>query len=284
MPAAAAEHDVRALLARLDRAIEIDFKPTPRVRWGHGQPLNPHILRILQAREQDQLAYLENLVRLAPHFSEIPLDPPEGDVRSPSWNVPYVPTGDGMLIVNAIDARRPATFMEIGSGTTTKFARWAIDRFSPGARIVSIDPQPRAEIDQVCDEIIRAPLEETDLSVFDSIRPGDVLFMDGSHLCFQNSDVTVFFLEVLPALPEGVTVGIHDIFWPLDYPPTFLNRHYNEQYMLGAYMLGRGERFKLLCASCHVLGRVTARVFELMPPELVENMRNRGAGSLWFET
>ena len=39
-------------------------------------------------------------------------------------------------------------------------------------------------------------------------------FTTGSHRVFQNSDVTAFFLDVLPRLKPGILVHIHDIFCP----------------------------------------------------------------------
>ena len=80
---------------------------------------------------------------------------------------------------------------------------------------------------------MRQPLEAVDASEFGALTAGDVVFFDGSHRVFQNSDVTVFFLEILPALPPGVLVQIHDIFWPVDYPPAWADRYYSEQYMAG---------------------------------------------------
>jgi len=45
---------------------------------------------------------------------------------------------------------------------------------------------------------------------------------------FQNSDATVFFLDVLPRLKPGVVVHVHDIFWPFDYPSIWRARYYSE--------------------------------------------------------
>ena len=110
-------------------------------------------------------------------------------------------------------------------------------------RLVSIDPNPRVEVDAICDEVIRTPLESTDLSVFDRVQPGDFVFIDNSHRSFTNSDATVFFIDVLPRLPRGVTVHVHDIFVPLDYPAEWSAWHYSEQYLLACYLLGaRGGR------------------------------------------
>ena len=57
---------------------------------------------------------------------------------------------------------------------------------------------------------------------------------------FRDSDVTVFFLKVLPTLAEGVLVGIHDIYLPDDYPAWAASSFPNEQYLLAAAILGGG--------------------------------------------
>ena len=86
-------------------------------------------------------------------------------------------------------------------------------------------------------------MEAVDLGVFDRVQPGDFVFVDNSHRSFTNSDATTFFIDVLPRLPSGVTVHIHDIFIPLDYPIEWSDRHYSEQYLLACYLLGaRGGR------------------------------------------
>jgi hypothetical protein len=102
---------------------------------------------------------------------------------------------------------------------------------------VSIDPGPREAVAGLCDEVVAQPLETTDLSRFEALAEGDVVFLDGSHRTFMNSDATVFFLDVLPRLRPGVLVGVHDILLPEDYPPAWRHWHYSEQYLLAAYLL-----------------------------------------------
>jgi hypothetical protein len=63
------------------------------------------------------------------------------------------------------------------------------------------------------------------------------VFFDGSHRVFMNSDVTTFFLDVVPRLPRGVLVGVHDVYLPDDYPPDWARRYYSEQYILAAMLL-----------------------------------------------
>ena len=137
-------------------------------------------------------------------------------------------------------------YVEIGSGNSTKFVARAIADHRLDAEIISIDPEPRAEIDALCDQVLRSPLEHCDLGVFDTLGAGDIVFADNSHQSFMNSDVTVFFCEILPRLARGVIVGIHDIFLPDDYPADWAGRYYSEQYLLACYLLAETRRFDVV--------------------------------------
>jgi hypothetical protein len=143
-------------------------------------------------------------------------------------------------------AHRPKRFVEVGSGVSTKFARRAVTFYDLPTRLTSIDPQPRNEIDQICDEVIRQPLERCDLAMFEALEPGDVFFLDSSHRSFQGSDVTVFFLEILPRLKSGVIVHVHDVYLPYDYISGHIHRLWNEQYLLASALLFGPDRFEIL--------------------------------------
>ena len=160
------------------------------------------------------------------------------DRRTPSWSNEFMPGLDSASIYAFLRSRRPQTYLEVGSGISTRFARRAIEDGKLETRIVSIDPSPRAEIDALCDQVIRQPLELVDPQRLPPMGSGDVLFLDGSHRAFTGSDATVFFCDVLPRIAPGVLVGIHDIFLPDDYPEPFMERHYSEQYLLAALLLG----------------------------------------------
>lgn len=140
---------------------------------------------------------------------------------------------DSVAIYGFISENKPVRYYEIGSGNSTKFAKQAIKDYKLQTRILSIDPNPRAEIDSICDQVVRKPLEEVNLNIFEDLEAGDVLFIDNSHRSFMNSDVTVVFLEILPRLKPGVFVEFHDIYLPFDYPQEWDTRYYNEQYLLG---------------------------------------------------
>ena len=121
---------------------------------------------------------------------------------------------------------KPVRYCEVGSGNFTKFARRAVRDFDLGTEIISLDPFPRTDINMLCDRIIRQPLEDLDAAVFDELEAEDIHFLDKFHRVFQNSNVTVFFLELLPHPKAGTIVQIHDILLPFNYPASWISRRY----------------------------------------------------------
>lgn len=120
-------------------------------------------------------------------------------MRAPFWLNTWLPPLDAMALMGMLAERRPKHYLEIGSGMSTKFARHAIDALGLATHVVSVDPEPRSEIDALVHQVIRKPLERVSASLFDALTPGDILFFDGSHRSFPGSDVTVFFLEICRA-------------------------------------------------------------------------------------
>lgn len=148
----------------------------------------------------------------------------------------------------------------------------------------SLDPEPRMEVDAVCDRVIRTGLETADLSVFSTLKSGDIVFMDGSHRSFMNSDVTVFMLDVLPYLEPGVVVHFHDIHWPYDYPGMFSDRYFNEQYLLAAYLIAAGEKIKVLMPSRFMsyTPELRSAVGDILATWKGSEETWLSGGSLWF--
>ncbi len=174
------------------------------------------------------------------------------------------------------------TYMEVGSGNSTLYVKAALLEAGSATRIVSIDPAPRADCDTICDEIIRQKLEDVDLTTFDKLGPGDVLFIDNSHRSLMNSDVTVCMTEVIPRLKAGVLVGFHDIFLPYDYPAQWDERGYNEQYLLACYLLANPGYFDIRLANHWIFREGLHR--ELLAEiwtQLGEKVRDRPPSAFW---
>ena len=62
-----------------------------------------------------------------------------------------------MALYTIIAETKPARYVEVGSGNSTRVAYKAVKEHSPDTKIISIDPYPRAEIDHLAAEIIRKP-------------------------------------------------------------------------------------------------------------------------------
>lgn len=263
--------------------LEYPVKPAPR--FGFGKPAHPELHEIFRLRSNACLDTLQSFAPFAAAMARIPVRPGD-DPAAPNWKNGFIGGLEavGLYCLPAIRGSR--LYVEIGSGNSTKFVRRSITDHGLATRIVSIDPNPRAEIDRLCDEVIRQPLEEVDLAVFDAVAPGDVVMFDGSHRCFQNSDVTVFFLEVLPRLRPGVLVYIDDIFLPYDYPPAWAARHYSEQYVLAAAMLANPSRYLVDLGCIHVgqdsdLRRAADRLIASINPQGIGGYEGYGNG-LWM--
>ncbi len=214
-----------------------DYYPVrPVPRWGYDKPPHPQLNNVLGQGRHDYIDTIGTFAKFSSIMKSVPKDG-SPDSMTPYWTNGWFENLDAAALIGILASRAPKTYMEIGSGNSTKFARHTIRQAGLPSSIISIDPMPRAGIDTLCDRIVRAPLEDCDIAVFDQLEAGDVLFFDGSHRAFTNSDVTVFFLDVLPRLKPGIVIHIHDIFLPWDYLPEWEHRMYSEQYMLAAMLL-----------------------------------------------
>ena len=238
---------IRALLWLLltDRLpILLNYPVQPRVRYGHGKPPHPELQAAIRAHRSSYAETLSGFVELRDALSRIELDRTVAPPQEPAWHNEFFWGLDAVALYGMLRRHDPGRFVEIGSGNSTKFARRAVRDGGLRTRIVSIDPEPRAEIDPVCDTIIRRRLEDADLSLFSDLEAGDIVFMDGSHRVFQNSDATVFFLEIVPRLRPGVLIHVHDVFLPSDYPPDWTDTFFSEQYLLAAFLLGKAPQLE----------------------------------------
>ncbi len=228
-----------------------DYYPVdPIPRWGHGKPPHPQISEILHQQRSDFSALLHRFSRCSGVLASVPLEG-DPDSKIPFWRNGGFENLDAVALVGMLVSGTPTRYMEIGSGNSTKFARHAIQHARLPTSIVSLDPNPRG-VGALCDKIVHTRLEDCDLSLFDQLEAGDILFLDGSHRVFTNSDVTVFFLELMPRLTPGVIIHVHDILLPWDYLPEWNKRMYSEQYILAAMMLCPRPLFKVLLPNWFV--------------------------------
>lgn len=264
-------------LIRGHQPVFLEFPINMAPRW-QAEP-NPHLSAIFTARAEaiaTATAQLAEMIPVAEALTDGTLAPLTFD-----WHNGFLPALDALSVMQAA-AQATGTFFEIGSGNSTIAARAAVTHSAASTRIISVDPEPRAEVDALCDEVIRDRLETLDLDRIAALGPGDTLFVDSSHHAFQGSDVTVIFTEVLPILQPGVLFGIHDIMLPFDYPVGWTKRAYNEQYLLATLLLANPDYFDIRLANnwASSEGLHHAPLAPLWS-QLGEDVRNRGGSAFW---
>ncbi|MEO2091815.1 MAG: class I SAM-dependent methyltransferase [Gemmataceae bacterium] len=172
----------------------------------------------------------------------------------------YFPYADGVTLYCLMRHLRPARVIEVGSGFSSA-VMLDTDELCLGGRteFTFIDPYPeRVEgllksTDRERCRVFAQRVQEVPLELFQTLRAGDWLFIDSSHVSKIGSDVNHLFLEVMPRLAAGVVVHVHDIFWPFEYPPEWLTqgRAWNESYLLRGLLTG-GMRYRVLLFTSYL--------------------------------
>ena len=193
------------------------------------QPPYPVIEEIFRSRQSEFLAVLGLVDAEAPALERM------RDLLDQSW----FPSLDAAVAFALVRARKPKRIVEVGSGHSTRVLARAL---SPGSELWAIDPAPRADIAGLGVRVVTSTLQHAPSAPFEALAPGDVLFIDSSHILMPGSDVDLLLNRVLPRLPSGSLIHIHDIFLPFDYPAIWGWRSYNEQQgvlpflVTGAYL------------------------------------------------
>lgn len=196
--------------------------------------------------------------------------------------------GDAEALYSMIRHVKPRGIVEIGCGQSTLVAHFAIaDAMAEDSRYrcrqICFEPYENPWLNDLGVEVFRKRIERADLDVFRSLSPGDIVFIDSSHVLRTMGDVEFEYLHILPILPKGVIVHVHDIFSPRDYPAEWLNedrRLWNEQYLLEAF-LSFNDRFEILCALNDQMCRGSPELTAAFPV-LAERGAISPVGSFWF--
>ena len=251
----------------------------------YSSPYHQGLFDIVSANDEKYQSLLEDFNSHKEYFAGLKnmseLGPEDG--REPSWNNGYLPGLDIISLYGLLSKFQPSNYVEIGSGNSTKVARQVVVNQNLPTKIHSIDPYPRTEIDELSDICERTTIDKADLSVFDQLGENDVVYVDNSHVCFPNSDVTIFFLDILPRLKPGVIVHVHDIYIPYDYPDFMIERYYSEQYLLSTYLLN-SSNYEVICPNYYIFEQ--KKLLNTLQPvwDAIESKKvEKHGGSFWFK-
>lgn len=259
---------------------KVDMKP----RYGHGKPAHNELYEIINANRTLYKEFLEKALLYKDNIQKIKQSGKDSDVNNPTWNNGFLPGLDIIGIYTMLAINNPNKYIEVGSGNSTKIAYKSKKDNNLNTEIISIDPMPRVEIDQLSDIIIRESFENIDYNTILELNENDILFIDNSHRILPNSDSMVFYLEILPRLKKGVIVHIHDVYLPYDYPQFMCDRFYTEQYGLAMYLLANPEKYNPILPNYFIYkDKELSKIVE--PFWQHENLQGveRHGGSFWLK-
>ncbi len=200
------------------------------------------------------------------------------DPLAPRFNQDWFCGIDGAVAYSIVRDVKPRTIIEIGSGFSTRFLARAVKDGRLDTKIYGINPKILYAADKLCDTFYNCTLDKAPAELFDTLRAGDILFIDASHLFMPGTDLELLFLDIFPKLPQGVYIHLHDIFLPYNYPndPDWNWWAFNEQQLLAVLL--SGGAYKPVFASAYARARhpqMLAKLFAPLHPRGLES-------SFWF--
>jgi hypothetical protein len=200
---------------------------------------------------------IELLTRLKPFAAELDVIPYESSSTTPFWFSPEFlssfPDYDSAVLYSILRHLKPKRYIELGVGYSSIVSSYALRRNRQDGfpcEAVYADPEPRLPMEKVITEgrLLQKRVQDIPLEEFTALQPGDVLFIDTSHVLKIQSDVEREILRILPSLTAGVWIHFHDVFTPYDYPEEWVRQPVrlwaNEQYALECLFTG-GNRYQV---------------------------------------
>lgn len=201
-------------------------------------------------------------------------------------NNTFFSEADAYTLSAILRRERPKRVIEVGSGFSSAVMLDVLDQEKRSADLTFIEPYPDrlhallSGRDKTSTRILVKGVQEVSLDVFAELKSGDVLFIDSSHVAKVGSDVAFLILRILPRLAPGVWVHVHDIFYPVSYPASWLKegRAWNESLFLRAYLVGK-PGLEVMAFNSYA-GTMFPEVFRTRFPAFLANC----GGSIWLRT
>lgn len=193
--------------------------------------------------------------------------------------------GDGMILHAMLRRVGPKRFVEIGSGFSSCVTLDTNERFLDGSMdITFVEPYPELLYSLIRPQerhrvrVLETRLQNVPDEVFSALEAGDVLFIDSTHVARVGSDVLDVFGRVLPLLAKGVIVHFHDVFWPFEYPESWVRegRAWTELYVLRSFLQFNHE-FEIMLFNDY-LAAVHRDLIATRLPRMLENP----GGAMWL--
>ena len=198
----------------------------------------------------DRQGMLDLLEEYGRFYEDIPFPETQAEGFRYYFDNEWYSYGDAIFLHSFLRKHQPEHIIEVGSGFSSAVMLDTVDRFFPQRpEMTFIDPYPERLQGLLTDDdrkqvnVIAKKIQNVPVDLFASLKAGDLLFIDSSHVVKAGSDLQFLLFEILPLLPPGVFVHFHDMFWPFDYPSSWLEKgmYWNENYFLHAFLINNQE-------------------------------------------
>jgi len=235
----------------------------------------------------DEQAQLRLLNWLSEHG---PLFPFQGG-PAPGWRYltqnGHFGHADAAIMFAMLLEYKPSRLIEFGCGFSSLLVMDVNDRFLDHKLEADFfDPHTDrvlsllTPLDSYRERVHAKRSQEVPLELFGQLQRGDVLSLETSHVAKTGSDVCDILFRVLPALAPGVLVHIHDVFYPFEYPESWVvqdNRSWNGVYILRAF-LQFNSAFRVLFFNDLMVRKYPGQIKAAVP-----GLEEMNASSLWLE-
>ena len=157
---------------------------------------------------------------------------------------------DAIFLYCFLRKTQPKRIVEVGSGFSSAVILDTLERYElQDSEVTFIEPFPDRLMSVLRDHdksrvrIVEMKVQDAPIEIMRSLQSGDLLFIDSSHVVKCGSDLKYLIFDILPQLPPGVFVHLHDVFYPFEYPSEWLadGRFWNEGYFLRAFLSYNSE-------------------------------------------
>ncbi len=209
------------------------------------QPI-PETINSIAVNLHEMKCIWEKLLR---YLKNVPFKSEKSDGFLYRFNNPAYGYGDASVLYAMLRHLRPKSIIEIGSGWSSGCMLDTVRYWSPDTKLTFIEPHTDL-LKRIMggnkgnSEIVEEPIQNVPIELFKRLMPGDLLFIDSTHILSTGSDVHHELFEILPILRSGVIVHFHDIFRPFEYPREWVlveNRSWNDLYAPRAYLSNNPE-------------------------------------------
>lgn len=231
---------------------------------------------------EEQLALVKTF---SAYYAGLPYLPEKNLKARYYFDNDYYTYNDGIVLYSMIRHLKPGKIIEIGSGFSSAIMLDTNEYCLNGSvQLCFIDPYPERlnglmnERDRLSARVISSDVQLVPIDLFRELEAGDILFVDSSHVVKTGSDLHHILFNILPDLKAGVHIHFHDIFYPFEYPRSWVmaGRNWNENYVLRAFLM-YNDRFRIRLFSDYIYKYQTTVFWDL---PLAYNVQGT---SLWIE-